>query len=228
MAVVFCGHVFCSYVHWMFTAMGVCIVGWTGNNIIAFTGAETVENRSYYAFYEEKRVILMFQTTCHRTFFRALSSVSAERLQSNVSSASRNSSGVLGPIVWRQHQLYKYSDTFGCNWACPSTRAFKHSVASTMCSSARKRYHPHPKPIRCVSMFIHKTPRPSTRRAPTTFRAIVISASQVGKGIRIQNFILKIYRGWFERIYIVSQTARIDKAYREVIHYKENDLEVNK
>ena len=50
-------------------------------------------------------------------------------------------------------------------------------------------------------------------------RSIVVSASQGGKGILIQNLVLKVYRGCFERIYIVSPTAHIDEAYREVIKY---------
>ena len=59
------------------------------------------------------------------------------------------------------------------------------------------------------------------------FRSIVVSASQGGKGILIQNLILNIYRGCFERIYLVSPTAHIDEAYKEVIQYIENDLHVN-
>ena len=59
------------------------------------------------------------------------------------------------------------------------------------------------------------------------FRSIIVSASQGGKGILIQNLVLKIYRGCFERIYIVSPTAHIDEAYREVIKYIENDLKVD-
>ena len=58
------------------------------------------------------------------------------------------------------------------------------------------------------------------------FRSFVVSASQGGKGILIQNLVLKEYRGCFERIYIVSPTAHIDEAYREVIKYIEKDLEV--
>ena len=59
------------------------------------------------------------------------------------------------------------------------------------------------------------------------FRSIVVSASQGGKGILIQNLVLKVYRGCFERIYIVSPTAHIDEAYREVIKYIEKDLKVD-
>ena len=59
------------------------------------------------------------------------------------------------------------------------------------------------------------------------FRSIVVSASQGGKGISIQNLVLRIYRGCFERIYIVSPTAHIDEAYREVWKYIEKDFKVD-
>lgn len=45
-------------------------------------------------------------------------------------------------------------------------------------------------------------------------RSIVVSASQGGKGILIENLILNIYRGCFEIIYLISSTAYI--AYKEV------------
>ena len=57
--------------------------------------------------------------------------------------------------------------------------------------------------------------------------SIVVSASQGGKGRLIQNLVLKVHRGCFERIYMVSPTAHIDEAYREVIEYKEKDLKVD-
>ena len=50
---------------------------------------------------------------------------------------------------------------------------------------------------------------------------------QGGKGILIQNLVLKIYRDCFERIWIVSPTAHIDEAYKEVIKYIEKDLKVD-
>ena len=59
------------------------------------------------------------------------------------------------------------------------------------------------------------------------FRGIVVSASQGGKGSLIQNLVLNVYRGCFETIYIVSPTAHIDEAYREVIEYIEKDLKVD-
>ena len=38
---------------------------------------------------------------------------------------------------------------------------------------------------------------------------------------------LKIYRGCFERIWIVSPTAHIDEAYKEVIKYIQKELNVD-
>ena len=43
----------------------------------------------------------------------------------------------------------------------------------------------------------------------------------------IQNLVFKIYRSCFESIYIVSPTAHIDEAYREVTKYIEKDLKVD-
>ena len=59
------------------------------------------------------------------------------------------------------------------------------------------------------------------------FRSTICSSSQGGKGILIQNFVLKIYRSCFECIYIVSPTATIDEAYREIIKYVETELKVD-
>ena len=38
---------------------------------------------------------------------------------------------------------------------------------------------------------------------------------------------MKIYRGCFERIYIVSPAAHIDEAYKEVIKYIEKELKID-
>ena len=71
-----------------------------------------------------------------------------------------------------------------------------------------------------------QSPYPQEDKLP--FRSIIVSASQGGKGILIQNLVLKIYRDCFERIYIVSPTAHIDEAYKEIIKYVEKELKVDK
>ena len=84
---------------------------------------------------------------------------------------------------------------------------------------------PKIEPINVKQYEFKQSPYKQADKLP--FRSIVVSASQGGKGILIQNLILKIYRGCFERIYIVSPTAHIDEAYREVIKYIENELRVD-
>ena len=74
-------------------------------------------------------------------------------------------------------------------------------------------------------LLLKQSPYPQADKLP--FRSIIVSASQGGKGILIQNLILKIYRGCFERIYIVSPTAHIDEAYKEVIRYIEKELKID-
>ena len=54
------------------------------------------------------------------------------------------------------------------------------------------------------------------------FRSIVVSQGDINS-----KSCLNIYRHCFERIYIVSPTAHIEEAYREVIKYIEKDLKVN-
>ena len=84
---------------------------------------------------------------------------------------------------------------------------------------------PKIEPINVKQYEFKQSPYPQADKLP--FRSIIVSASQGGKGILIQNLVLKIYRGCFERIYIVSPTAHIDEAYKEVIKYIEKDLKVD-
>ena len=84
---------------------------------------------------------------------------------------------------------------------------------------------PKIEPINVKQYEFKQSPYPQADKLP--FRSIVVSASQGGKGILIQNLILKIYRGCFERIYIVSPTAHIDEAYKEVIKYIEKELKID-
>ena len=88
--------------------------------------------------------------------------------------------------------------------------------------SMKKLHVPKIKPINVKQYEFKQSPYPQADKLP--FRAIIVSALQGGKGILIQNFILKIYRGCFERIYIVSPAAHIDEAYKEVIRYIEKEL----
>ena len=84
---------------------------------------------------------------------------------------------------------------------------------------------PKIEPIIVKQYEFKQSPYPQADKLP--FRSIIVSASQGGKGILIQNLVLKIYKGCFERIYIVSPTAHIDEAYKEIIKYIEKELKVD-
>ena len=87
---------------------------------------------------------------------------------------------------------------------------------------------PKIEPINVKQYEFKQSPYPQADKLPfRPFRSIIVSASQGGKGILIQNLVLKIYRGCFERIYIVSPTAHIDEAYKEVIKYIQKELKIN-
>ena len=59
------------------------------------------------------------------------------------------------------------------------------------------------------------------------FRSIICASSQGGKGILLQNLILKIYKGAFERIYIFSPTASVDDNWIPVKKYISDTLKVD-
>ena len=84
---------------------------------------------------------------------------------------------------------------------------------------------PKIEPINVKQHEFKQSPYPQADKLP--FRSIIVSASQGGKGILIQNLFLKIYKGCFERIWIVSPTAHIDEAYKEVIQYIQKELNVD-
>ena len=50
-------------------------------------------------------------------------------------------------------------------------------------------------------------------------RALIVAPSNSGKSVLLQNIILDIYRGCFERIFIFSPSIHIDAVWRPVIDY---------
>ena len=84
---------------------------------------------------------------------------------------------------------------------------------------------PKIEPINVKQYEFKQSPYKQADKLP--FRSIIVSASQGGKVILIQHLALKIYRGCFERIYIVSPTDHIDEACKEVIRYIEKELKVD-
>ena len=50
-------------------------------------------------------------------------------------------------------------------------------------------------------------------------RSIILAPSGGGKGILLQNFILDIYRCWFERVFIFSPSINVDSNWIRVQKY---------
>lgn len=57
-------------------------------------------------------------------------------------------------------------------------------------------------------------------------RAVILGPSGTGKTILLQNMILDIYRGCFERIYIFSPSIDVDQTWQPVKKYIEEDMHV--
>ena len=57
-------------------------------------------------------------------------------------------------------------------------------------------------------------------------RMLCVASSTGGKSVLIQNLILKIYRGSFERIYMFSPSVHVDDTWRAVKKYITDVLKV--
>ncbi len=55
-------------------------------------------------------------------------------------------------------------------------------------------------------------------------RGLLVAPSNSGKSVMLQNLILNIYRGCFEKIYIFSPSIFIDSVRKPVIEYCEKEL----
>ena len=59
------------------------------------------------------------------------------------------------------------------------------------------------------------------------FRSIIVASSTGGKTVLIQNLLLNIYRGSFERLYIFSPSIHSDPAFYEVKKYQKEVMKVD-
>jgi len=58
-------------------------------------------------------------------------------------------------------------------------------------------------------------------------RNIILGPSGSGKGILLQNMILDIYRGCFERVYIFSPSVDIDQTWKPVKKYLQDEMHID-
>ena len=73
---------------------------------------------------------------------------------------------------------------------------------------------PYIKPINIPEYKYKQSKYEMTPKLP--FRSIVVASSTGGKTVLIQNLLLNIYRGSFERVYIFSPSIHSDPALYEV------------
>jgi hypothetical protein len=59
------------------------------------------------------------------------------------------------------------------------------------------------------------------------FRSLILGASGSGKGVLLQNMILDIYRGVFDRIFILSPSIHVDHTWNSVKEYIRKELKPN-
>ena len=59
------------------------------------------------------------------------------------------------------------------------------------------------------------------------FRSIIVASSTGGKSVLIQNLLLNVYRGSFERIYIFSPSIHSDPTFYEVKKYQKEVMKVD-
>jgi len=76
---------------------------------------------------------------------------------------------------------------------------------------------PDIKPIRQKHFQIPQPRYPQCAQLP--LRSIILAPSGGGKGVLLQNMILDIYRGCFERVFIMSPSINIDSAWAPVKHH---------
>jgi len=76
---------------------------------------------------------------------------------------------------------------------------------------------PDIKPIKQKQYEVPESRYPQCAKLP--LRSILLAPSGGGKGVLLQNLILDIYRGCFERVYIFSPSINVDSAWLPVKKY---------
>ena len=58
-------------------------------------------------------------------------------------------------------------------------------------------------------------------------RNVILGPSGSGKTVLLQNLILNVYRGCFERIYIFSPSINVDSTWDPVKEYMEDEMDIH-
>ena len=80
-------------------------------------------------------------------------------------------------------------------------------------------------PFKCKEYDCEQSKYEQCGKLPT--RSLILAPSGGGKTILIQNLILNVYKGCFERIYVFSPSIDIDSAWQPVKDYIAKELKIN-
>ena len=58
-------------------------------------------------------------------------------------------------------------------------------------------------------------------------RSILLGSSSSGKGVLLQNLILDVYKGCFERVYIFSPSINVDHTWLPVKEYLDSKIQLS-
>ena len=81
---------------------------------------------------------------------------------------------------------------------------------------------PKIEPIKVKPYEVKQSKYPQCGKLPV--RSILLGPSGAGKGVLLQNMILDIYRGCFERVYIFSPSIHVDQTWLPVKEYLEKAI----
>ena len=82
------------------------------------------------------------------------------------------------------------------------------------------------KPAKGMRSFEFKQSRYKHLENFAVLRSLVVGSSGSGKGILMQQLVLDVFEGVFERIYLFSKTAKSDHTWEPVLKYIRNTLKV--
>ena len=85
---------------------------------------------------------------------------------------------------------------------------------------------PDIKPAKVKQYAVPASRYPQAAELP--LRSIILAPSGGGKGILLQNMVLDIYRGCFERVYIFSPSIHLDGNWKPVKKYLQGDRKMEK
>ena len=85
---------------------------------------------------------------------------------------------------------------------------------------------PHIAPAKGMRSFEFKQSRYKHLAGMNVLRSLCVGSSGSGKSILLQQLVLDVFRGVFQRVYLFSKTAKSDHTWEPVLRHIRKDLKV--